>query len=65
MTSELPRFWSLFLSCQQQKNIKKGAAVTSLSPSYSVTTLVKMGHSSSMPKIYYGNPGVPSPFPPY
>ena len=30
MTSQLPRFWCLFLSCQQQKNIKNGTAVTSL-----------------------------------
>ena len=30
MTSQLPRFRCLFLSCQQQKNTKNGAAVTSL-----------------------------------
>ena len=30
MTSQLLRFRSLFLSCQQQKNNKNGAAVTSL-----------------------------------
>ena len=30
MKSKLPRFRSLFLSCQQQKNTKNGAAVTSL-----------------------------------
>ena len=30
MTSQLPRFWCLFLSCQQQKNTENGAAVTSL-----------------------------------
>ena len=27
--SQLPRFWCLFLSCQQQKNTENGAAVTS------------------------------------
>ena len=30
MTSQLPHFWCLFLSCQQQKNTENGAAVTSL-----------------------------------
>ena len=30
MTSQLPRFRCLFLSCQQQKNTKNGAAVMSL-----------------------------------
>ena len=30
MTSQLPRFWCLFLSCQQQTNTKNGAAVMSL-----------------------------------
>ena len=30
MTSQLPCFRCLFLSCQQQKNIENGAAVTSL-----------------------------------
>ena len=30
MTSQLPHFWSLFLSYQQQKNIENGAALTSL-----------------------------------
>ena len=30
MTSQLPRFRCLFLSCQQQKNTKNGAVVTSL-----------------------------------
>ena len=30
MTSQLPGFWCLFLSCQQQKNTKNRAAVTSL-----------------------------------
>ena len=30
MTSQLPRFRCLFLSCQQQKNTENGAAVTSL-----------------------------------
>ena len=40
MTSQLPGFWCLFLSCQQQKNTKNRAAVTSLGPSYSVTTLL-------------------------
>ena len=30
MTSQLPRFQCLFLSCQQQKNTKNGAAVMSL-----------------------------------
>ena len=30
MTSQLPCFGCLFLSCQQQKNTKNGAAVTSL-----------------------------------
>ena len=30
MTSQLPRFWCLYLSCQQQKNTKNGAAVKSL-----------------------------------
>ena len=31
MTSQLPHFWCLFLSCQQQKkNTEKGAVVTSL-----------------------------------
>ena len=29
MTSQLPSFWCLFLSCQQQKNTENGAAVTS------------------------------------
>ena len=44
MTSQLPRFRCLFLSCQQQKNIENGAAVTSLKgPSYFVTTLVLFG----------------------
>ena len=28
--SQLPHFWCLFLSCQQQKNTENGAAVTSL-----------------------------------
>ena len=30
MTSQLPRFWCLFLSCQQQKNTANGTVVTSL-----------------------------------
>ena len=30
MTSQLPRFRCIFLICQQQKNTKNGAAVTSL-----------------------------------
>ena len=30
MMSQLPRFRCLYLSCQQQKNTKNGAAVTSL-----------------------------------
>ena len=32
MTSQLPRFWFLFLSYQLQKNIENGTAVTSLRP---------------------------------
>ena len=30
MTSQLPRFWCLFLSCRKQKNTEKWADVTSL-----------------------------------
>ena len=39
MTSQLPHFRFLFLSCQQQNNTENGAAVTSLGPSYFLTTL--------------------------
>ena len=47
MTSQLPRFWCLFLSCQQQKNTGNGAAVTSLRSFLfrDVTTLVTSGHT--------------------
>ena len=43
MTSQLPCFWFLFLICQQQKNTKKGAAVScdvTKVTFYIVTTLV-------------------------